>query len=384
MGKRIVLALQGCAIAAMLAGGCRKNRDVVPTSTHEIQTFENGDEGWIPFGFGAKVEVTHAPDEVKNGNAALALHYVYTPGQYGSAVLPLEPAQLAHLDHLGFWIKTDLATPVIVSLSEKQPGGGYYSSWFWSPKESWQHIDLTPSSFSVNTGPNDPVDPDGKLDLDQVNGIGISDLGQAFQAIPVDSRYLLIDRPTGQHTIWIDDVEFSPATGRHEPGSSNHLIGDTSRGFTTWITMGGCRLETSPQDNPLKGAALKAGCEEQEGRYAVLTHTLANLDLSGVSTLSLRVAATGELKFIVYLEEKKQGSILGPRYSAPLSVPGGSTATPVTLLLRNFNFDSTGPPDEDGKLDASQLRSISLVDVTTTQTHNPKPYTLWLSAIEAH
>ena len=66
------------------------------------------------------------PGEVQNGNAALALHYVYTPGQYGSAVLPLEPAQVAHLGRLAFWIKTDRATPVIVALSEKQPGGGYY------------------------------------------------------------------------------------------------------------------------------------------------------------------------------------------------------------------------------------------------------------------
>ena len=77
------------------------------------------------------------------------------------------------------------------------------------------------------------------------------------------------------------------------------LIGGTSRGFVTWLTMGGCQLRASPQDNPPDSAALEANCEQQENRYVLLTQSLANLDLKGASMLSFRTAATNELKFIV-------------------------------------------------------------------------------------
>jgi hypothetical protein len=360
------------ALALLLASGCGRR-----VADNVSQTFEKSDEGWTPYGWDAQVEVTRDPSLVKSGTSALAIHYKYTPGQYGSAVLPLESGQFARTPNLRFWIHTDMATPVIVILSEKQPGG-YYSSWFWCPKDEWQLVKLAPSDFILNTGPSDPKDPDGRLDLDRVNAIGISDLGQAFQTIGVQPAYpVVIEKGSGVHTIAIDDFNMSSQSD----AGSDRLIGGAGRGFLTWITMGGAQLEIAGSQNPLGIPVLRATYARTAGRYVVIAHTLANVDLSGASKLVFRIASTNDAKFLVYLEERLPGSALGPRYSAMFAVPGGSRGTDQALALSNFTFDSTGPSDADGRLDAGQLKSISLIDITTAEGNGAGSNTMWISAL---
>jgi len=99
------------ALSVAVAIGCGSSKSAEPKNVH--QTFEDSDEGWIPFGPDAQVEVTRERTQIKDGSAALALHYVFHPGQYGSAVLPVEQGQLSRLSSIQFWIKADHATSVI-------------------------------------------------------------------------------------------------------------------------------------------------------------------------------------------------------------------------------------------------------------------------------
>jgi hypothetical protein len=90
-------------------------------------------------------------------------------------------------------VKTDYPTSLAVVLSEK--GGGNYTALFWSSANRWQQIRLAPCDFSLGERDNDPPHPDGKLDLDQVQGVGVTDLGQLFGSTPANPALpIVVDR----------------------------------------------------------------------------------------------------------------------------------------------------------------------------------------------
>src|SRR5579872_5167613 len=158
-------------------------------------------EDWNAFGQGATVQ--------KSGET-LSLQYKIAAGQFAMAVLPIPGGKLAGMTHLQFRLRTDASTVVAVMLSEKKPGGDYTAA-FWSPKDEWQQIDLTPADFAVNDGPKDPKDPDGRLDLDQVEHIAVLDLGQFFSQ--VDSP-MATHRLTGEHKFDLEALHLVAEPGK--------------------------------------------------------------------------------------------------------------------------------------------------------------------------
>ncbi len=379
--RRAAIAAALFLAASASGSGCSRR----PSGEHTHQTFDQSDEGWIPFGTDAHVEVVHDTAMVKTGGGALALRYTVVPGQYGSAVLPLEAGDLKGLQRLEFWIRADRATPVIVVLSEKQPGGGYYSSWFWCRKDEWLHASLSPRDFVLNQGPTDPADGDGRLDLDDVRGIGISDLGQAFQSLGADPTYpLVVDTASGPHTILIDDLEMVAGPGTPPAGPwPDKVIGHPERGIVTWIALGGTDLAIAEASSALGQRGFSAGYGQVSGRYIAISHSLLDHDLRGVARLSMTMASQNDAKLVVYLEERKPGTLLGPRYSHTVTVPGGSKPVSINLALADFQPDTAGLADPNGKLDADLLKSISLVDITAADSRSPKPNVLWVSPITA-
>jgi hypothetical protein len=382
----------GPALALLLTAGategCSKpssEQHTQQTEKSTRQTFEEGDEGWIPYGTDAHVEVVHDAAAVKNGGAALALRYTFNPGQYGSAVLPLEDGDLSGLDRLRFSIKADHSTSVIIVLSEKQPGGGYYSSWFWCPKDQWVNVSLTPQDFVLNQGPSDPTDNDGRLDLSEVRGIGLSDLGQAYQTLGADPTYpVVVDKITGKHVLFLDDFEWESSTGKALSGRwTDKQIGHPDRGFVTWIAVGGTGLAIADATSPLRAPGFSASYQQTPGHYVSINHSFLDHDLRGVRNLAATLASVNDANLMVYLEEKKPGSYLGPRYTRPLAVPGGSKPTSVTFALSEFQPDATGMADPNGRLDADLLKSISIVDITAADGRPAKPNTLWIGPITA-
>jgi hypothetical protein len=366
-------------VAAAAGEACA--RRVAGHTTH--QTFEQSDEGWIPFGAGASVEVVRDPSTAKSGAAALALHYTIAPGQYGSTVLPLEAGEMTGLRRLELSVRTDHDTPVIVVLSEKQPGGGYYSSWFWCPKDRWLSVSLTPQDFVLDQGPSDPIDSDNRLDVDDIRGIGVTDLGQSFQTLGADYP-LLIDKVSGSHTMLLDDVSWSTAPGAGPTGPwTDKVIGHPERGFVTWIALGGTRLGIVDADSPLGQRGFSAAYSQPVGRYIAVSHSLLDHDLRGVRRLTMTMASQHDASLMVYLEEKKPGSAAGPRYSHPVVVTGGSKPVAIDLLLSSFQPDASGMTDPDGKLDADQLKSISIIDITAAGSQTPSANVLWVSPITA-
>jgi hypothetical protein len=368
----------GALLGAVLAfPACSKGPE--PT----IQTFESGDEGWVPYGRNARLEVVRDAAEVKNGKAALALRYTYQQNEFASAILPLEAGEIGQLTHMRFWIRSDQSTAVAVVFSEKQPGGGYYSTWFWCPAKTWQHVDLTPDDFSPVRGPTYPVDADARLDVDQVIAIGVSDLGQAFQGLGTGASYPLVTAlHPGAQTLLLDDVELVAGPEVKAAKSPALPIARQDRGFATWVTLGGAQLEAVQAPNPIGAIALRATYNRPDGKYVLISHALPKSLPAGTHEISLRAAAKRDSTLLVYLEEALERSVQGPRYRAIVSVPGNSGPKDIRLLLTAFEFDNTGPADPDGHLDPNEVRSISLIDVTNASTHELQDNVLWVSEVQ--
>jgi len=323
----------------MAAAACAQ-----PESTH----------GWGALGPGASVR----------GDAdGVSLHYELRPKQVALAYLPA-PAALAHMRRMRFRVKSDHDTAMGVLLPERAPGG-HYVAYFWAPANAWQTIELTPADFAVTDGKNDPVDPDGRLDLDSVESIALLDLAQFFGAMPENPEVpIVIDRPEGAHTFSWTDPEIStgdataPAVG---------CIDDFSRGFLQWVTLGGMKLRLSTE-NPLHAPALQASYPQEEGQVEVLVRRLSNLDLSKASRLSFEIASERESTLMIALEEKD-----GARHTMTIFPPGQREVFAVNLKLSDF--------EGAGKIDPSQLKSLMVTDISVAAGGAPGANTIWISKV---
>jgi hypothetical protein len=341
---------------------------------------------WVAFGGDAQVRFTPDAAHVKTGRSALALDYKVEPRQFAAAVLPVGEGSLAGMKSMRFRLKTDSATPVAVLLSEKKPGGGNYVSILWSPRDTWQKIELTPDDFALSDGPNDPKDPDGKLDLDQVEGVGIADLAPLFSAMPENPELpIVVEKRSGAHTLFVDEFEARADGGEASPpaASKTVVIDDFHRGYLQWFTLGGVELSLSLSSNPLSGHALEARYEQAEGHYVVLMHPLANTNLGKVDRLEFDIASEKDAQIVLSVETKKSSSGKSPRYNTTVEVPGKRKPVHPTVLFADFKPDENGPPDPEGRLDTSRIKSIGLLDITSAMSHENQKNTLWIANLRA-
>ena len=322
------------------------------------QTFDTDSAGWPALGQGGGVRAE---------NGRLAFSYEVKTKQLALAVLPAPPG-LARLQRLRFRVKADHATALAVFLSERKPGGGNYTTTFWAPADTWQQVELTPADFSVSDGPNDPVDADGRLDLDAVEGIGITDVAQFFVSQAENPDFpAIVDRSAGSHTLLLDDFELLAGPGpAHAAGLA---IDGFDRGFLEWITMGGVQLRMAPKENPLDMPAMEAAYEQAEGHYGLLVRRLANLDLSKATRLAFDVASEREATLVVSLETKK-----GQRFHLTIFPPGKREVFHVSLRLTDFE----GP----GRLEPGQLKSMAITDISAAGGGAEQANTIWIGKVE--
>ena len=325
------------------------------------QTFDSDTSGWTAMGQGS----------VTATKGALSFTYELKAKTFGVAVLPAPP-EIAAMRRMRFRIRSDRDTVLGVLLSEKKPGGGDYSALFWAPANVWQQIELTPADFMANDGPTDPVDADGKLDLDALQGVAIVDVAQFFVSMPDSPDFpMVIDRPSGTHTFLMSD--FQLLSNAASPTSRAGEIDSFHRGFLEWMTLGGMKLSLSAADNPLGMTALQASYEQNEGHYAVLSRRIGHLDLSKARRLAFDVASVHDATLVVALETKGSGGKPGPRYNMTIYAPAAQEVFHVDLNLADFE----GP----GRLDPAQLKTLLITDVTAAGGGATQPNTIWIGKV---
>jgi len=321
------------------------------------QTFTGDTSGWMARGQGGSVRAAAG---------TLEFDYQVRPNQLAMALLPAPP-ETARLQRLRLRLKTDHDTAVAVLLSEKKPGGGSYVANFWAPSGAWQTVELAPADFAAADGPNDPIDSNGRLDLDQVEGIAIIDLASFFAALPENPDFPVMRIPaSGSHTLQLG--EFTMLSGDPVPAPAALSIDHFDRGFLQWMTPGGMKLKIAGSENPLHEAAMEVNYEQAQGHFGLLLRRLANVDLARATGIAFDIASRTDTTVVVSLELKD-----GKRFHQTIYPPAEREVFHVQLKFSDF--------EGNGKLDPTQLKSILLADVSAADGGG-SANTLWLGKVE--
>ncbi len=359
-----------------------------------LDTFETDSAGWMGYGPHARVGTTNEAGKVKNGKSALAFNYRIENG--GGAAEPGQPpidalvrsvpdGQLAKARALSFWARTDANTPLALTLTEKN-GGGRYMALIWLAKNQWQHVVVTMEDFYLTDGKDDPKDPDGKLDMDQVESVTLLSL-YSYMALSVKenpSNAALFPAQTGEHSLWIDDftaLTAAPPADRPEPPLPEEKSGvwleSLRRDAPAWLPLGNVDMKLDPAA-PTKGRALRLDYTQEKGKIAAIAHDLHNLNLTRCNQLQFDIASVKATKIILVLEEKS-----GAKYNAIVDVPADSALSHKAVFFINFVLSDDLPPDPNGKLDLDQLKSLTIVDLASFTAETAQPNTLWLGPLRA-
>jgi hypothetical protein len=317
--------------------------------------------GWVAVGKSGTVRVT---------DGALTFDYAVGEG-LAVAALPLNGTDVSAMDAVRFQMKTDVPTALAVLINEKKPGGDY-TAICWSTGNTWQRVELTPGDFHLNAGPNDSPDPDGKLDLDAVQNIGVLDLS-SIVGVKVDAGSpIVVESHVGKHSFSIKDFELLAGAGVAGPPKTT--IDNYGTPQLQWLTLGGAELKPD-------GAGMRATYEQKDERSVVLLRQTAHADLRGKESLAFEVASDKPAQLLLTFEELAPGKQQGPRYNLTLEVPGGGKVEHREILLSAFEHGPDSPEDANGKLDLDQLKTFSILDITGTFTHQPAGNSLWIGNI---
>jgi hypothetical protein len=271
------------------------------------------------------------------------------------AYLPVASLPIGDFRSLRFEVRTDVAMPVAVVLSEKKPGGGNYTAVAWSAGDRWQSVVLGTPDFAVSDGANDPVDSDHKLDPDQVESVAFLDLGQFFStAAAAGDVPFHVEPHDGAHSISIRGFEISrdPA-----PASPGDVVDDFSRAMPSWFTPGGAAFEQ-------KEGVLSIRYRQLPGEFVAFLRQTPARDYRGATHLAMDVASDRPAQLVISIAERRTDSKPAARYHGEFFVPGGGRIDHRELSLAAFELDENGPPDPDGKLDPESIQSILILDVS--------------------
>jgi hypothetical protein len=324
-------------------------------------TFEEGVSGWTAMGTNSKVALTREAAYVKEGKAALQFDYAVGKGEMGALMLPTSDGALAKTKSFHFWVRADHTTTLAVALQEKQ--GGRYSALFMAPKDGWQQVELALSDFILGEGKDDPKDPDNQLDLDQVEGVGITDLAQVFAQIEDDTLRELLGGQPGSHTLYLDDFAVSDEA---LPEAATAADGEVrldrfDRPQLQWLAVGDVLLSAvrgAGLGEARAESGLKAEYRQGPGKIAGLVRHLPHGKLSGMERVMLDVASARPTEIVVQVEEKSGG-----KYNKQVSIPGDSKVQKLSLAFSEFTA-SGDSKDDNARLDLDQVTQILILDLS--------------------
>jgi hypothetical protein len=342
-------------------------------------TFDDTTGAWTAMGGNGTLRVTRETADTREGKPSLALDYEIGPKKFGAAILPVGPNTLAVMGQVHFWLKTDYPTTVAVILSEK--GGGNYTAMAWSPGGGWQEIKIEPRDFTLGERANDPPDPDGKLDLDQLQGVGLADLGQLFGAAPADSPMpIALSRHPGKHTLLVSCFEILGNAAESTSEDKDQFVVDQFNApQVSWFNPGAVplRLDTSRDHAP--GPAMEMAYNDDGGTIVYISRNLPPRIADKITHISFDIASEKPAQFMFTLQEKGFGKGEGPRYHTTVEVRGGGKPDHRDLALSAFVVDPNGPSDPAGALNIGQAKSLGIGDISANASAMHGPNKIWLS-----
>jgi hypothetical protein len=367
----------GLAMLLALGAGMTRAQQTPPAAAPLLHhAFETDTAEWVGIGNTAKISVTHDAARVRAGKGALLFDYAANKGEVNVLALPTPDGMLTKMKSLHFWLRSDYPTVFAVSLQEKE--GGRYTAIFSVEGSSWQEVKLEPADFVLTENKDDPKDPDGKLDLDKIENIGLGDYGQAFVQSDDPNLQTLLHGQKGPHSLTLDDftVSAEPLSPVSPSNQKERLLDTPSRPQLAWIRAGEIKIMPSI-GKPLVGAALRADYHQGPGKIAGLLKPVPRGCLKGMDQIVFTAAATKPSKLVVQLEQ-----VGGGKYRTIVDVPGNSEVKEFALPLSGFTMTEDSG-DRNGHLLPDQVNQIVIIDASGLVDGADADTTLWINRLRA-
>lgn len=358
-------------IACVLTLGGAFAQDAAPILKH---TFEENDGGWKGLGPTAVVSITHDADSVKTGKGALQFAYAVKKGEMNIMLLPTPDGVLARAKTIRFWIKATHNSPITFVLQEKD--GGRYNSIFTVPKNKWQLVELSADDFMLDTGKDAPKDPDGKLGMDKVEGVGIADMAQFF-AQGDDALMAAFGITAGPRSLYLDDfvVTEEKLAGSSTLKNGEGALDNFARPQICWLATGDVELSKAT-GKPLEGAGLQVKYHQAAAKVTAFSRSLPKDALTGAARMSFSVASQKPAKLIIQVEEKGGG-----KYNTMVAVPGNSSLTEPSISFADFKA-ANDSKDDNNRLDLDQVTQLIILDASGLSDGADADNTLWINNIK--
>ena len=359
MIARVSALLGAFGIAALAAHGqIPEGAAAPPTALPIRQTFLTSPYGWTVMGTGAKVSVVPDPLKLNSADGALRLDYTVAPGQFGVFALPLGDGVLARAKAFRVLVRSDYATNVVIGMQEAD--GGRYLATFYVPKDKWQQVELTPADFLLADGPNDPKDPDDKLDLDQIRGIGLTDAAALWAQTNNTVLADLFGVKPGPHTLYLADFQINavPLNGASGAPPAPTVIDAFAHPQIGWLVLGGAEA-SQVSGAPLPGKGLQIHYVQAPAKASGMLRSVRKGLFTAATKLSMSVASVKATTLLIQVEE-----VDGNKYNATVYVPAGaSKTTAVSVSFADFKA-ADDSKDKTGKLDLSQVNKLLILDAS--------------------
>lgn len=328
--------------------------------------FEQDTAPWVSMNPQAIVGLTAAQDDVLEGTSSLEVKYLFGATKTGmegmlsgSAILPLAGG-IPGMASMTLGFKSSEAITAVVGVRER--GGGAYMAPFFSPGKVWQRVVLGLDDFYPV---DDMVDPDGILEPEQLEGLGILD-ASSFLATMVAKLPVAGFEP-GARQMYLDEVKllqvkWDPEVAPRPEGTPRGVVIDMcDRPGIRWIVLGGQDWKATREADDPTGRA--AGTWYYRFEYTLPGGTLVAWlkpvrlgQLAETTALHLSVRADRQLPLVVSVEEKGKG-----RYSQQIEALAGDQWAKLDLAWDGFTLEKDSK-DEDGKLDPDQITSVTIAD----------------------
>lgn len=360
------LALAMCAAAPAAASG-----QAAPAATVLQQTFQDSDGGWTTFGAHGNVSVVRDAGVVRASQPALKYEYFVAKGELNGAVLPVQPPLLAKAQMFDFWVKSPTGAPLALMLPEHE--GGRYVATFTAPRDVWQEVKLSPADFALSENASDPKDPDGKLDLDQVEGVSLVDLTQIFAQIDDAKFSALLGIVTGQRDLYVSS--FTVSQESVDAGDAAALDRPT-RPQSSWIGIGS-GASIRPAAAPFGGPSSQLSYRQAAGTIGGMLLFLQHGRLVHTDHIDLTLASAKAATLVLQLEERDGG-----KYNTTIDVPGGTTPQHVKLTYADLK-PAADSHDANTTLDVDQISQLVILDVAGLVGGVDQDNTVWVGGVKA-
>lgn len=319
----------------------------------------------------ARISITHDASHLKEGKGALQYDYTIKKGVMNALALPVTPGTLTKMKTLHFWVQADHASSLVLVLSEK--GGGRYQTPIAVAPNTWQEVTVAPSDLLLSEDPGSPPDPDGKLDLDQVDGISLADTDAFLAQIPGDP--VPFEVATGPHTLYLSHFEVTEAPLPAIPGAVGEVqFNPFLRPQFNWLVIGDMSVQ-KVTEKPLSGPSMKVAYTQKKMKVFGMLQQIPTGSLASAKQVSFAVAAKHPVTLIVQVETKNN-----LKFKTQIEVPGDSELKEFTLPFADFQA-SDDSADKSAPLDLKQINKFLLLDVTGFALGDEQENTLWINKL---